>query len=192
MTGAGRDGKGGTRPAKRATRGRGRRAAADKEHASPGQRRAALHAELSDAARAHSTATVLFHSAINARQGLGATEGKALDLLARHGALTAGQLAEHTHLAPASVTELVDRLEAKGFVHRRRDDRDRRRVLVEFTPEKRAELAAVFDRFGRSVHALWSEFTAEELAVVRRFLESATAFLQKAADGLAEGSAKGR
>jgi DNA-binding MarR family transcriptional regulator len=124
---------------------------------------------------------------MNARQGLSATEGKALDLLARHGALTAGQLAEHTRLAPASVTELVDRLEAKGFVRRRRDVRDRRRVLVELAPENLADLAEDFDRFGRSVDALWSEFTAEELEVVRRFLESATAFLQTAAKRLADG-----
>lgn len=191
MSGSIRGGTVGKRDTRRGAGGRGRQAAG-KKHATPGKRRAALYAELSDAARAHSTATVLFHSAINARQGLSATEGKALDLLARHGSLTAGQLAEHTHLAPASVTELVDRLEEKGFVRRRRDDRDRRRVVVEFTPEKRAELAAVFDRFGRSVDALWSEFTVEELGVVRRFLENATAFLQKAADRLAEGDETGR
>lgn len=205
MAGAGRAGTGGRRPAKRGGRGKkhsaaagggsvaggGRRVAAGKGRVASGKRRAALHAALHDAARAHSTATVLFHSAINARQGLSATEGKALDFLARYGALTAGQLAEHTHLAPASVTELIDRLEEKGFVRRLRDERDRRRVLVEFTPEKRAELAKVFDRFGRSVDALWSEFTAEELEVVRRFLERATAFLQKAADEMAESGERG-
>jgi DNA-binding MarR family transcriptional regulator len=150
--------------------------------------RAALH----EAARAHSTATVLFHAAMNERQGLSATEGKALDLLARHGPRTAGQLAVHTGLARASVTELVDRLEAKGFVRRRRDERDRRRVLVEFTPEKLTELAAVFERFGQSVDSLWDEFSAEELEVIRRFLERATSFLEEAAARLAEGDETGR
>ncbi|HEU4628786.1 MAG TPA: MarR family transcriptional regulator [Gemmatimonadaceae bacterium] len=163
----------------------------DGRSGTPGRKRAArpgapLRAALNDAARAHSTATVLFHAAMNERQGLSATEGKALDLLARHGPLTAGQLAQRTGLAPASITELVDRLETKGFVRRRRDARDRRRVLVEFTPEKLAELAAVFERFGRSVDALWNEFSAEELEVVRRFLERATAFLQDAAARLRE------
>lgn len=212
MADAGRAGTGGRRPAKRGGMGKGRKAeagrkglaggrgrvAARKRGVAPGKgrpatgkRRAALHAALHDAARAHSTATVLFHTAINARQGLSATEGKALDLLTRYGALTAGQLAEHARLSPASVTELVDRLERKGFVRRGRDDSDRRRVLVELAPERLADLAREFDRFGRSVDALWSAFTAEELEVVLRFLESATAFLEKAADRLAEGDGRG-
>jgi hypothetical protein len=54
-------------------------------------------------------------------------------------------------------------------------------VLVEIVPESVAELASVFERFGRSTEALWDEFSDAELEVVHRFLQRATAFLQTAA-----------
>jgi hypothetical protein len=52
-------------------------------------------------------AAVMFHAAVAAKQGLTATEEKALDLLDRHGPLTAGGLGERAGLAPASVTGLL-------------------------------------------------------------------------------------
>lgn len=156
-------------------------------HADTAKRgRAALIAEVREAARAHSTATVLFHAAVNERRGLSVTEGKALDLLARLGPLTPGQLAEHTALAPASITELVDRLEAKGIVRRSRDAQDRRRVLVDIVPDALREMSRTFERFGRSTDALWNEFSQEELEVVRRFLVRAAAFMQGATARLAD------
>ena len=142
--------------------------------------RPALVAALNESARAHSTMTVLFHQAINARLGLSATEGKTLDLLTRLGPMSPGQLAERTGLAPASVTELVDRLEAKGFVQRRRDEEDRRRVLVAVVPEPLAGLDRLFARFARSTERLWRQFSDEELAVIQQYLDRGTAFMQQA------------
>ena len=48
---------------------------------------------------------------------------------------TVGELAERLQIRHHSVVELIDRLERKRFVHRRRGDRDRRKVLVGMTPE---------------------------------------------------------
>jgi DNA-binding MarR family transcriptional regulator len=76
-------------------------------------RRAELLDELALAGRAMSAATVMFHATVAARQGLSATEEKALDLLDRFGPLTAGELAKRSGLAPASVTGLINRLEEK-------------------------------------------------------------------------------
>ena len=56
----------------------------------PSGRRAELLEQLALAGRASSVATVMFHTAVAARQGLNATEEKALDLLERSGPLTAG------------------------------------------------------------------------------------------------------
>lgn len=137
-------------------------------------------AALNEAARTHSTMTVLFHQAINARLGLSAIEGKTLDLLTRVGPMSPGQLSEQTGLAPASVTELVDRLESKGFVRRHRDEGDRRRVFVAVVPEPLAGLGRLFARFGRSTDRLWRQFSDAELAVIRQFLDRGTAFMQQA------------
>ena len=56
---------------------------------------------LFQAGRELSAAAVMFHTALAARQGLTATEEKALDLLDRYGPLTGRQLAQRSALAPA-------------------------------------------------------------------------------------------
>ncbi|MFG2866355.1 MarR family transcriptional regulator [Streptomyces sp. NPDC048338] len=139
-----------------------------------GARRAEVIAALTAAGRDSSAASVAFHTAVAARQDLGATETKTLDLLERHGALTAKELAERSGLAPASVTGLVDRLERKGFVRRVKHPTDKRRVLVEPRPEKLAEIAPLFDDWAREVHELYEEFSTEELLVITRFLTGST------------------
>lgn len=49
------------------------------------------------------------------------------------GPLTVGEQADHHGLSRPTMTELVDRLEERGFVSRLTDDRDRRRVFVWLT-----------------------------------------------------------
>jgi predicted transcriptional regulator len=63
-------------------------------------------------------ATVLLHSVVAAMLGLHPTDYKVLGLLERAGAMSAGDIARHSGLATASVTNLIDRLEQKGDVPR--------------------------------------------------------------------------
>jgi DNA-binding MarR family transcriptional regulator len=133
-------------------------------------RREQLIEALNLAGRENSTASVLFHSAMAERFGLSATDEKTIELLSRLGPLTAGQLAERTGLASASVTALIDRLEQKGFVRRVRDPADRRRVIVELVPKGVAKMAAAFVPFQRSLDRFWAEFSVEQLEVIRDFL----------------------
>ncbi|MFI1680167.1 MarR family winged helix-turn-helix transcriptional regulator [Streptomyces sp. NPDC020607] len=149
-------------------------------------RRAEAVERLTTAGRESSAVTVLFHSAVAARQGLGATETKTLDLLQRGGPLTAKELAERTALAPASVTGLVDRLESKGFVRRIKHPTDKRRVLIEIREESLTGLEDVFADWAREVGELYEEFTTEELETVTRFLEGASERQRRAAARLAE------
>lgn len=67
-------------------------------------------------------------------------------LLAAKGApedvrVTVGYLSERLQLRQNSTVELVDRLEKKGLVRRRRDAEDRRRVIVEVTAKGERVLA---------------------------------------------------
>jgi DNA-binding MarR family transcriptional regulator len=55
-------------------------------------------------------------------------------VVGRFPGLTAGQLAEVLAVHPSTVTGLLDRLEAKGLIERRRDSRDRRRSFLGLTP----------------------------------------------------------
>jgi DNA-binding MarR family transcriptional regulator len=47
-----------------------------------------------------------------------------------HGPMSPGQLGRDLRLSPTSMTRILDRLEERGLVERRRDAQDRRRVLV--------------------------------------------------------------
>jgi DNA-binding MarR family transcriptional regulator len=129
--------------------------------------------ELEQAGRALSTAAVLFHSALAARQGLTATETKTLDLISRLGPMTAGELGAKAGLAPASVTGLLDRLARKGFARRVRDPSDGRRVLVEAEPAAMTAFMPYFADFMGEMQALYATFTVEQLEVILRFVTEA-------------------
>jgi len=48
--------------------------------------------------------------------------------------ITASDISRAISLSPATVTGVLDRLEKRGYVVRKRSDRDRRRTLVQMTP----------------------------------------------------------
>lgn len=54
-------------------------------------------------------------------------------IIGRFPSINASQLAEILHLHPSSLTALLKRLEARGWVRRRPDERDRRRWLLGLT-----------------------------------------------------------
>jgi DNA-binding MarR family transcriptional regulator len=70
--------------------------------------------------------------------GITPSQGRALDVLARGtrrggGMIRLNQLAERLHIAPRSVTTVVDALEAAGLVARTQDPEDRRAILLQLT-----------------------------------------------------------
>ena len=82
-----------------------------------------------------------FDERLAKKMKLSRTDMRCLDLIARHGPLTAGRLAEESGLTTGAVTFILDRLEEAGMVTRRRDTEDRRRVWVEIVPEAQERLA---------------------------------------------------
>ena len=90
-----------------------------------------LLTQLRRADREHGDATVFFHAALAAEANLHPTDYKALSVLDRLGPMSAGELGRHMSLAAASVTNLIDRLVAKGLLRREPDPLDRRRVLLQ-------------------------------------------------------------
>ena len=126
--------------------------------------------ELLAAGRVLSGAAVMFHTAVAEKQGLSATEIKTIDLLTRHGPLSAGELASKSGLAPPSVTGLVDRLEKKGFVDRRADASDRRKVRIHVREERLADFAPLFAELAAEMEQMCSDYTLEEIALFTRFL----------------------
>jgi DNA-binding MarR family transcriptional regulator len=154
----------------------------------PIDRRAELLELLAQAGRASSAATVMFHTAVAARQGLNATEEKALDLLERSGPMTAGELARQSGLAPASVTGLINRLERKGFARRVPNPGDGRSVLVEVDVERLyAVVAPLFADWVGSLYELYAGYSDEQLEVILHFLTEAARRQQEATARLTAG-----
>jgi len=151
----------------------------------PSARRAELVSRLHYAGRILSTAAVMFHGVLAAKQGLTATDEKSLDLLERFGPLTAGELARRTGLAPASVTGLISRLEQKGLARRVPDPSDGRRVLVEINRDGAARFAPLFGDLVRRLEELYAAYSDEELELIIGFLTEAAKRQQEATEQLA-------
>lgn len=75
-------------------------------------------------------ATQKYDEAVGEIYELSATERLCLSFL-WPGPQTASAIAREIRLTPAAVTALLDRLESRGFVRRKPDPNDRRKVLVE-------------------------------------------------------------
>ncbi|HSS62295.1 MAG TPA: MarR family transcriptional regulator [Candidatus Limnocylindrales bacterium] len=80
----------------------------------------------------------------------------------RAGPQTAGRLGELSGLSAASISRLVDRLERRELVSRRRDTEDRRVVEVQLTPEGGRLLGAAKVFRGSDVHRAVESMTSEE------------------------------
>src|SRR5690348_11365211 len=77
------------------------------------------------------------HASLHPELGTRLTPSKlrALDLLAGHGGLRIGELADLLGVDDTTATRLVDRLEELGLAHRGAVDGDRRAIVVELTEE---------------------------------------------------------
>jgi DNA-binding MarR family transcriptional regulator len=148
-------------------------------------RRDELLAALGMAGRAHSNAEVMFHTTLSERMGLSAVEEKTLDLLERNGPLTAGELAGHTGLAPASVTGLIDRLVRKGFVRRSTHEGDRRRVNVEINRERVSSFDELFKDLVARFEALYAGYTTGQLELILDYVRKSTEIMTGATATLA-------
>src|SRR3954466_10589348 len=80
------------------------------------------------------------------RSGLSPTLTAALATISREGPLTLGELAGREQVAPPSITKVVAKLEDRGLVERRLDERDRRVTRVEVSAAGRAQLEAARTR----------------------------------------------
>jgi DNA-binding MarR family transcriptional regulator len=68
---------------------------------------------------------------------------RALDLLAEHGGLRVGELADRVGIDDATATRLVDRLEEMGVASRKSEPGDRRATTVALTPAGEEVVAGI-------------------------------------------------
>jgi DNA-binding MarR family transcriptional regulator len=104
------------------------------------------------------------------RVGINATDLGCLNILSFSGRMTAGELARATGLTTASITGVVDRLEAAGFVSRERDPADRRRVVITIAMEKAVgEVATLFAPMVAEWQQLVADYSDDQLRLIVEF-----------------------
>jgi DNA-binding MarR family transcriptional regulator len=141
--------------------------------------RAALLHELGLEFRTYQNAQDAFDEAAYAWLGVNRSDGRALDIIDRHGRLTAGELARESGLSTGAITTLLDRLEQVGYVHRVRDTDDRRRVLVELTDEARRRAGVIWGPVAEAGMGGLARYSDEQLLFMREFLRSGREFLNQ-------------
>src|SRR6266568_3270281 len=90
----------------------------------------------------------------------------ALQLLSERGPASQQALADSLSLDPSNVVGLLNELEERKLVTRRRDSADRRRHIVELSPRGKKELCDAFDRLRRIDDDLLGPLSARERAVL--------------------------
>jgi DNA-binding MarR family transcriptional regulator len=104
-----------------------------------------------------------------------------LDMIGRDGPMSPRDVTAATGIHPATLTGLFDRLESGGWLTRRPDPADRRRVIVEAVTDRSGELNRHYAPMAKSLGSICSSYSDEELALIVAFLERAADAGTKAA-----------
>jgi DNA-binding MarR family transcriptional regulator len=113
--------------------------------------------------------TLVFSEQMALQLGVSTTDLECLDFVASGGGVTAGSLATRTGLTTGAITGAIDRLERAGLVERRKDDTDRRKVIVaEKSATWRAHPSSA--RMRRTVAGVLARYDDGQLAFLERAL----------------------
>ncbi len=109
-----------------------------------------------------------------------------LEIVNRHGPLSASALARRAGLHPATMTGVLDRLERSGWVVRERDSADRRAVAVRAVRERASEVYRLYSGMNGSVDEICARYDDAELELLADFLRRTTEAGRDATDDLAD------
>jgi DNA-binding MarR family transcriptional regulator len=104
--------------------------------------------------------------------GINQTDLICLSVLLQRGSITAGQLSSVVGLTTGATTTVIDRLERAGYVRRTNDPADRRKVLLEASPDAAIHAFALFDGLMESLAGLVGRYSEDQLAMLADLLEA--------------------
>ena len=137
--------------------------------------------------RGYFGAVSAFDERVAEKLKLSRTDLRCLELIERLGPLTAGQLSDESGLSTGAVTFLLDRLEDAGMVRRRRDTDDRRRVWVELVASAHKRILRMHEPMIEDMREMTRRFKADELAIVRDFMQEAKEVFERHLPGVVKG-----
>jgi MarR family 2-MHQ and catechol resistance regulon transcriptional repressor len=98
-----------------------------------------------------------------AAAGLTPTQFGVMEAILHKGPLGQRELSRKVLTSAGNMTDLVDKLEARGLVRRARQKSDRRAVNVELTPVGRDLIEPLFTRHAEDIAAAMGELNGDEL-----------------------------
>ena len=103
--------------------------------------------------------------------------GRVLFVLWQEGSMAMNELARRVSLGKSTLTNTIDRLEAAGQIVRVRSADDRRKILIELTPENRALHELYDDVSAEMARLFYRGFSKDEAARFDEYLERVLANL---------------
>ncbi|MGV2068595.1 MarR family winged helix-turn-helix transcriptional regulator [Agrobacterium sp. 22-226-1] len=139
--------------------------------AQPLQRKDALR-RLGNAGRAMSDTAVMFHERAAEYSGLGVSDWKALGIIERSGPMTHRDLVHLIGLKPASVTNILDRLESRQWISRVKAEDDARRIAISVNEQKiSAYRQQIFGSLISRLNTIYEQYSTEDLTIIADALE---------------------
>lgn len=127
---------------------------------------------LVEAQRISQAATDQMDEAFAQLLGVNRTDARCLDIVHRHGSLPAGALGREAGLTSGAVTAVIDRMVAAGYLARRGDPDDRRKVLVVPTQHVEALAEAVYGQIGRIGRKHMGGMPLIQIHILTRYLRA--------------------
>ena len=101
---------------------------------------------------------------------------RALKVISRHEGIRPGELAGHLRVAPRSVTDVVDALEARGLLAREPDPGDRRATVLVLTASGRQLMQEIGQARRADADVYFAHLSASDRADLERILRTLDAW----------------
>jgi DNA-binding MarR family transcriptional regulator len=150
------------------------------------QDREALLDQLTLETRANQRATDVVDSVVCELLGINRTDARCLDVLDERGRMSAGELAAASRLTSGAITAVVDRLERFGYVRRVADPADRRRVLIEPTPEVYEAGRELMHVMTEEARPMVERYSDDQLRLIIEFTRAGRGLQERHAEWLRE------
>lgn len=103
----------------------------------------------------------------------------AIDAISMYDHQTVSQVAKKLHLTPGTMTAMTDRLIRKGYVIRKRDEKDRRIIRLYLTDKGRVLYRAHRAFHNMMVKSFLKDMSPEELRVIHKAIKNLEDFLDE-------------
>lgn len=116
----------------------------------------------------------------------GRGQGRTLDILAQNGEMTQKELAEALRIRPSSVSELISKLEMKGYVKRTINEEDKRSFSISLAPEGEKAAQEAAEQMNSRLEPLFAPLTDEEQEQLSTLMGKLIAGMDDGADDEAD------